>query len=84
MKKVDGKALTPSSLVGIRAALNRYLTSAPYYRQINIVGGREFGIANKMFDTKCKLYYKANNKKPKHKPVIEMEDMQKVGQYFKN
>ena len=58
-------------LVGIRAALNRYLVGAPFYRKMNVVSGPEFVIANKMFDTKCKLYYKANNPKPRHKPVIE-------------
>ena len=75
VKKEDGKSLTPSSLVGIRAAVNRYLLAAPYYRNINIVSGPEFTIANKMFNAKCKLYYKSNNPKPKHKPVIEKDDM---------
>ena len=84
VKKENGKPLTPSSLVGIRAALNRYLVGAPFYRKMNVVSGPEFVIANKMFDTKCKLYYKANNPKPRHKPVIEKEDMKKLGAYFKN
>ena len=84
VKKENGKALTPSSLVGIRAALNRYLVSAPFYRKLNVVSGPEFVIANKMFDTKCRLYSKTNNPKPRHKPVIEKEDMKKLGEYFKN
>lgn len=29
VKKEDGRALSPSSLVGIRASINRYLTTAP-------------------------------------------------------
>ena len=84
VKKENGKPLTPSSLVGIRAAINRYLVGAPFYRNMNVVSGPEFVIANKMFDTKCKLYYKGNNPKPRHKPVIEKEDMKKLGNYFKN
>ena len=72
LKKKDGKAsLTPSSLVGIRAALARYFNSAPFYRNFNIVSGSDFIVANKMFDPKCKLYYKEGNSKPKHKPTIE-------------
>ena len=84
VKKDNGKPLTPSSLVGIRAAINRYLLAAPFYRKLNIVSGEDFVIANKMFDAKCKLYYKANNPKPKHKPVIGSDDMKIIGQYFKN
>ena len=68
VKKEDGKPLTPSSLVGIRAAINRFLVASPYYRKINIVSGQNFTIANKMFDAKCKLYYKGNNPKQKNKP----------------
>lgn len=82
VKKEDGKPLTPSSLVGLRASLNRYVCGAPFYRTINIVGGVEFAVANKMFATKCKLYYKGNNPKPKHKPCIEQADMVKLGDYF--
>ena len=84
LKKDDGNPLTPSSLVGIRAAINRHLLSAPFYRKINIVSGPDFVIANKMFDVKCKLYNKGNNPKPKHKPVIEKDDMKKLAEYFQN
>ena len=84
VKKENVKPLTPSCLVGIRAAINRYLISAPFYRNLNVVSGPEFVPANRMFNTKCKLYYKGNNPKPRHKPVIEEEDMKKLGLYFKN
>ena len=84
VRKDNGKPLTPSSLVGIRAAISRYLVAAPFYRNMNIVSGSNFTVANRMFDTKCKLYYKCNNPKPKHKPVIEEQDMKKLSQYFKN
>ena len=39
-------------------------------------------ISNKMFATKNKLYYQGNNPKPKHKPVIEKSDMEKIGVYI--
>ena len=45
VKKDDGNPLTPSSLVGIRAPLNRYLLAAPFYRNLNIVSGEDFVIA---------------------------------------
>ena len=82
VRKDNGKPLTPSSLVGIRAAINRHITSAPFYRNLNVVAGPDFVVANKMFDTKCKLYYKGNNPKPRHKPTIEKADMKKLGEYF--
>ena len=83
-KRENGKPLTPSSLVGTRAAISRYVIATPFYHSINLVSGENFTLANKMFDTKCKLYYKSNNPKPKHKAVIEEEDMKRLGQYFKN
>ena len=33
-------------------------------------------------EVKCKLYYKGNNPKPRHKPTIEKADMKKLGEYF--
>ncbi len=84
VKKVDGKAVTPSYLNGIRAAIQRFCIGAPFHRNFNIVSGQEFKIANTMFKSKCKLYYKGNNPKPKHKPSIERVDMQKLATYFSN
>jgi hypothetical protein len=78
----QGRSLTPSSLTGIRAAIHRYITSAPFLRTMNIVKDKEFLSANNMFQAKCRLYYKAGNPKPKHKPVIEGPDMDKLGSYF--
>ena len=67
--------LTPSALTGIRAAINCALTSPPYERNVNIIAYRPFMTANQMFTARCKLYYKANNKKPRHKDAIEQADM---------
>ena len=49
VKKENGKPLTPSSSVGIRAALNRYLLGTPLYRNMDVVSGpcQEFVVANK-------------------------------------
>ena len=83
VKGAKGKALTPSALTGIRAALHRHFISPPLCRNFNIVQDREFITSNQMFTAKCKLYYKAGNKKPKHYPPIQGGDMDKLKEYFK-
>ena len=42
----------------------------------------EFLLANKMFETKCKLYTKEMNPKPTHKSSIAAGDMLKLRGYF--
>lgn len=78
----QGTSLTPSTLTGLRAAMHRYVTSAPFNRPFNIIKDREFTSANKMFAARCKLFFKQGNPKPKHKPAIGAGDMTKLGQYF--
>ena len=56
-QRAKGKSLTPSSLTGLRAALHRCITGAPYLRNFNIIKDSEFQPANKMFSTRCSLYY---------------------------
>ena len=82
VKQLNGKMLSPSSMTGIRAALNRFVNGSPFYRNFDLVAGTDFIAANKMFDARCKLYYKLGNKKPQHKPVIEEKDMAKLNTYF--
>jgi hypothetical protein len=78
----QGCSLTPSTLTCLRAAIHRHITSAPYNRPFNIITEQEFTSANNMFAARCKLYFKAGNKKPQHKPCIGDGDMEKLGQYF--
>ena len=80
----QNQMLTPSSLVGIRAAINRTIISPPYSRSMNIVTDREFVTSNEMFSARCKLYYKTHNKKPQHKASIAKEDMELLKHYFSN
>jgi hypothetical protein len=77
-----GKSLTPSSLTGLRASLHRHLIAAPLLRPFNIIKDKEFTTANNMFAARCRLYYKAGNEKPQHKPCIEKGDLEKLGKYF--
>ena len=83
VKTEKGEALTPSALTGIRAAIHRHITSAPFSRKLNILQDSEFMSANKMFEAKGKLYTKENNAKPKHKLAIQSGDMDKLNQYFR-
>ena len=79
-----GGSLTPSTLTCLRAAIHRHITSAPFNRPFNIISENEFMSANNMFTARCKLYFKAGNKKPQHKPCIGDGDMVKLGTYFSN
>ena len=83
VKTKKGKAFGVSSLTCIRASIHRYLTQPPFNRTINIIDDPEFVVANRMFETKQKLYRKTHNRKPKHKPVIEEGDMRKLREYFR-
>ena len=83
VKKNDGKPVSPGYLNGLRAAIQRHLSGAPIHRVLNIVSGDDFKIANKMFTSRNRLYYKGNNPKPKHKEPIDEDDMKKLGEYFK-
>ena len=84
VKSNQGNALTPSALTGIRAAIHRSITTPPLSRNINILSDKAFTTSNQMFLARCRLYYKAGNKRPTHKPAIESGDMKKLAIYFKN
>ena len=43
-----GKEYSKSGLLGLRAGLNRHVTSPPYNRILSIIGDKEFTIANKV------------------------------------
>ena len=82
VKTNQKKDLTPSAMIGIRAAIHRTITSQPFQRTTIILKDREFLQANKMFKAVCKSYYKRGSPKPKHKSPIEAGDMEKLKSYF--
>ena len=84
VKSEKKNMLSPSALTGIRAALHRALSSAPYHRNFNIIKDREFMTSNQMFIACCKLYCKTNNNKAQHKSAIEPADMCLLRNYFEN
>ena len=77
-----GKALSPSSLVGIRAGIQRKLKQAPISRNLNILTGEEFMSANVMLEARCKGYVQEGNALPQHKTPIEDADKVKLEAYF--
>ena len=74
--------MSPSGLRGLRAALRRTLTCPPIARDINTLSDREFVLTNRMSDDMCKQYVQNANPKPKHHPVIETGDLNKIVQYI--
>ncbi len=81
LKKKDGTDYAPVTLIGKRAAIHRYLTSASVNRHINIFVDKVFFRANKML--KCKIGKSIQNgKKSKKFDGIEEEDLNKIFRYF--
>ena len=74
--------LSPSAMVGVRAALHRTITTPPYSRNINIIRDLEFTRANQMFVSVTKKYQQEGNPVPKHKRAIQDADMEKLTTYF--
>lgn len=81
LRKQDGGFFSPSSLGCIRAALHRYLTSAPVSRPINLMKDATFLSANKMLKALASKYIKTGGKE-KRFDSIEKEDLIKLRNYF--
>ena len=76
-KKSKVSSLSPATMTCLRAAIRRYLLE-DLERNLDIINDKDFLTANQMFKAKCKLYVSTHNPKPKHKPVIESGDMNKL------
>ena len=62
VKTNKGLQLSPSGMVGVRAAIHRRIIQAPISRKLNILTNPSFVIANNMVDTKIKLFRKTQCK----------------------
>lgn len=82
LRKQDGGYFSPSSLGCIRAAIHRYLTSAPVSRSINLINDSAFLSANNMLKALASKYIKDGGKEKKF-DSIEKEDLLKLQGYFK-
>lgn len=77
----DGRPYSPRSLIGIRAAIHRHLTSSDVNRCINIMKDSEFDRANKMLKTMIGKWLKEGSKS-KQFCTIEKGDLKKIRVYF--
>uniref|UniRef100_A0A1I8HHN9 PDZ domain-containing protein n=1 Tax=Macrostomum lignano TaxID=282301 RepID=A0A1I8HHN9_9PLAT len=77
-RKPDGSFYSPNTMVGIRAALFRYLMKL---RGLNIIIDPTFHAANLMIKHVCNAYLK-NGGRIRHYGAIESDDMNKLAAYF--
>ena len=82
LKTVDGQYYAPASLICIRAALHRHLTSASCNKKINILTGEDFRRANGVLKAMVKLYLNSNQMKHEELARISSDDMRKLKEYF--
>ncbi|XP_070560687.1 uncharacterized protein [Ptychodera flava] len=74
----SGEDYAKSSLVGLRAAINRHLTSAPYNRPINILRDREFNSSNHVLVGLIKKLKHEGKDITTHKSAILRGDLAKL------
>lgn len=74
----DGRSYSRSSILGIRAAIQRHLTGPCYKRVINIVTGPEFRAANEVIIGKLRELKKKGFDTSKAHPPIADEDLKKI------
>ena len=78
LRKKDGNEYSKSSLINVRAAINRHLTSAPYNRIINVIRDPPFQQANQVFTALIKELRRQGNDNTQHKVPISPADMEKL------
>ena len=81
VRGTQGSDLSPSSLVRIRAGLQRHL-SGMRSDGIDITKDPAFSAANKVFKAKCRLYSLKGGPKVQHKEQIAAGDLEKINEYL--
>ena len=82
LRTKDQKYYSASSLICIRAAIHRHLTSVDVNRNINILHGDNFMRANSVLKSMVGLYLRSNQEKRKEFDAISPTDMTKLTRYF--
>jgi len=77
-----GALYSPSSLICIRAAIQRHLTSPDVNKTVNIIHGDEFQRSNGVLRSMIGRYLKSNQERKKEYEAIKEVDMEKIKQYF--
>jgi len=82
LKRKDSKPYSPTSLICIRASIQRYLSGPSVNRDINIIDDVRFKRSNGVLKAMVKKWLKDNNSNSKQFEAIEKEDMEKMRKYF--
>ena len=83
LRTESGSYYAPASLLCIRAAIHRHLTSAEHNRKVNILQGEDFKRANGVLKAMVKAYLTSNQDKNKNQyECISKEDFVKLKKYF--
>ena len=78
LQSKKGEAYSRSAIVGIRAGLNRHLTSPPFSRLLNIMTDRPFMQSNQVLTGLIKSLKREGKNLSKHKEAICEEDHKKL------
>ena len=73
-----GEEYSKSSLINIRAGLNRHLTSPPWNRQINLMKDRSFQAANQVLCGILRDYRSRGKDVSQHKEAVTAADVDKI------
>ena len=74
----NGKPYSKSAVIGIRAGFNRYLQGPPHNKSVNIVSGKSFMAANKVFTGRIRLNKAAGLDVSKHKTAVAPGDLKRI------
>ena len=81
-KKTDGSDFAPATLICMRAAIQRFLTSSSVNREINIIDGQEFQLANATLKASIALFLRQNRGRDASTQAIDEEDLKLLSAYF--
>lgn len=70
-----GKDYSKSALVGLRAGINRYLTSPPHQKQMNLMKDREFMKSNQVLTGLIKQMRREGKDTSENKEPISHNDL---------
>lgn len=84
LRKNDGSFYAPSSLVCIRAAIHRHLTSPEVNSSVNILTDDQFRRSNAVLKAMVKKYLTSDQDEQGHYERIQDSDMEKISAYFES
>jgi hypothetical protein len=78
LQKKDGKDYSKSSLVGIRSAISRHMTSPPYNKKLSLMKDSDFITSNHVFTGLIKMLKRDGKDVTIHKKAISEGNIQKL------